>query len=216
MDRSGSGPKKEAELRNSAVTSQPPIIVPNRHTHTHTWDPCKPAGILTSLSHKDDVVQAWLEGPVPEVQSDVEGLAPANKEATGADLVCMVLHIVPGALEVGEGHLQPCDGTARANQRAGMWGLVQSCPPLSSCANLEKKLNLSELSFQAGKRESMIRAFQDLCEDKMDFPCGSDSEGSACSVGDQGSISGLGRSPGEGNDNPLQYSYLENLMDRGA
>ena len=34
--------------------------------------------------------------------------------------------------------------------------------------------------------------------------------------GDAGSIPGLGRSPGEGNDNPLQYSYLENPMDRGA
>ena len=155
MGRSGSGPKKEAELRNSAVTSQPLIIAPNRHTHTHTHRPCKPARVLTSLSHKDDVVQAWLEGPVPEEQGDVEGLAPANKEAVGADLLCTVPHIVPGALEVSEGHLQPCDGTVRENKRAGLWGLVQSCPPLSSCANLEKKLNLSELSFRVGKIESI-------------------------------------------------------------
>ena len=39
---------------------------------------------------------------------------------------------------------------------------------------------------------------------------------SAFNVGDPGSISGLGRSPGEGNGNPLQYSCLENSMDRGA
>ena len=39
---------------------------------------------------------------------------------------------------------------------------------------------------------------------------------SACSVGDLGSIPGLERSPGEGNGNPLQYSCLENSMDRGA
>ena len=39
---------------------------------------------------------------------------------------------------------------------------------------------------------------------------------SACSAGDPGSIPGLGRSPGEGNGNPLQYPYLDNLMDRGA
>ena len=39
---------------------------------------------------------------------------------------------------------------------------------------------------------------------------------STCSAGDPGSISGLGRSPGEGNSNPLQYSCLENPMDRGA
>ena len=39
---------------------------------------------------------------------------------------------------------------------------------------------------------------------------------SACNAGDLGSIPGPGRSPGEGNGNPLQYSCLENPMDRGA
>ena len=39
---------------------------------------------------------------------------------------------------------------------------------------------------------------------------------SACNAGDPGSIPGLGRSSGEGNGNPLQYSCLENTMDRGA
>ena len=39
---------------------------------------------------------------------------------------------------------------------------------------------------------------------------------SACNAGDLGSIRGLGRSPGEGNGNPLQYSCLENSMDRGV
>ena len=50
----------------------------------------------------------------------------------------------------------------------------------------------------------------------MDFPCSSVSKEFACSAGDLGSIPGLGRSPGEGNGNPLQYHCLENLMDRGA
>ena len=50
----------------------------------------------------------------------------------------------------------------------------------------------------------------------MGFPCSSVSEESACSAGDPGSIPGLGRSPGEGNGNPLQYPRLENLMDRGT
>ena len=45
------------------------------------------------------------------------------------------------------------------------------------------------------------------------FPGGSDGKASACSAGDLGSIPGLGRSPGEGNGNPLQYSCLENFMD---
>ena len=48
------------------------------------------------------------------------------------------------------------------------------------------------------------------------FPGSSDSKASACSVGDPGSILGLGRSPGEANGNPLQYSCLENPMDGGA
>ena len=44
----------------------------------------------------------------------------------------------------------------------------------------------------------------------------SDGKESACNVGDPGSIPGSGRSPGEGIGNPLQYSCLENPMDRGA
>ena len=49
----------------------------------------------------------------------------------------------------------------------------------------------------------------------MGFPCGSAGKESACNAGDMGSIPGLGRSPGEGNGNPLQYSCLENSVDRG-
>ena len=48
------------------------------------------------------------------------------------------------------------------------------------------------------------------------FPGGSDSKESACNAEDPGSIPGLGRLPGEGNDNLLQYSCLENAMDRGT
>ena len=48
------------------------------------------------------------------------------------------------------------------------------------------------------------------------FPSGSDGKESACDVGDPGSIPGLVRSPREGNGNPVQYSCLENPMDRGA
>ena len=46
------------------------------------------------------------------------------------------------------------------------------------------------------------------------FPGGSEDKASACNAGDPGSIPGLGRSPGEGNGNPLQYSCLEYPMDR--
>ena len=48
------------------------------------------------------------------------------------------------------------------------------------------------------------------------FPGSSDGIESACIVGDPGCIPGLGRSPGEGNDYPLQYSFLENPMNTRA
>ena len=48
------------------------------------------------------------------------------------------------------------------------------------------------------------------------FPAGSDSKESTCNAGDLGSVPGLGRSAGELNGNPLQYSCLENSMNRGA
>ena len=50
----------------------------------------------------------------------------------------------------------------------------------------------------------------------MGFPGGSDYKESVCNARDEGSILGLGRSPGEGNGTPLQYSCPENPKDRGA
>ena len=50
----------------------------------------------------------------------------------------------------------------------------------------------------------------------LGFPGGSEVKASACDAGDLGLIPGLGRSPGEGNGNPLQYSCLENPMERGT
>ena len=51
---------------------------------------------------------------------------------------------------------------------------------------------------------------------KKDFPGNSDGKASAYNAADPGSIPGSGRSPGVGNGNLLQYSCLENSMDRGA
>ena len=60
-----------------------------------------------------------------------------------------------------------------------------------------------------------------LAASSTDFPVlsflsGSDSKESVCNAGDLGLIPGSRRSPGEGNDYPLQYSWLKNSMDRGA
>ena len=51
---------------------------------------------------------------------------------------------------------------------------------------------------------------------KIRCPCGSDGKEFACNAGGPGLTPGWGRSPGEGNGNPLRYSCLENSMDRGA
>ena len=50
----------------------------------------------------------------------------------------------------------------------------------------------------------------------MGFPGSSVVENSPANAGDWGSVPGSGRSPGEGNNNPLWYSYIGNPMDRGA
>ena len=50
----------------------------------------------------------------------------------------------------------------------------------------------------------------------LGFPGDSDGKESACNAGDQGSVPGLEKSPGEGSGYPLQYSCLKNSMDRGA
>ena len=55
-----------------------------------------------------------------------------------------------------------------------------------------------------------------MYNDVWGFPGVSDSKVSTCKAGDLGSIPGLGRSPGEGNGYPLQYSGLENLINRGG
>ena len=68
------------------------------------------------------------------------------------------------------------------------------------------------LSMQGTPVPSLARELRSL----MDFPGDSDSKVSVYNAGDLGSIPELGRFPGEGNSNPLQYSCLENPMDGGA
>jgi len=63
---------------------------------------------------------------------------------------------------------------------------------------------------------SLFMDCQHLVSIFMGFPGGSDGKESTCNVGDLDSIPGWGRSPGGGHGNPLQYSCLENPMDRGA
>ena len=67
---------------------------------------------------------------------------------------------------------------------------------------------------ECGKRYGFV--IERNCRAMLGFPGGSDGKESPCSAGDLGWIPGLGRSPREGNRNPLQYSCLENPMGGGA
>ena len=70
--------------------------------------------------------------------------------------------------------------------------------------------------WEEGEMEEFTCSFSWVSISSLDFPGGSDGQESACNAGDLGLIPGLGRSPGEGNGNLLQYSCLVNPMDRGA
>ena len=78
---------------------------------------------------------------------------------------------------------------------------------------------LEKVSFHSSTKEGQSQRMLKLphnCIHLKYFPSGSEGRASACSVGDLGSMPGLGRSPGEGSGNPLQYSCLENPTDGEA
>ena len=79
-----------------------------------------------------------------------------------------------------------------------------------------KGCTVAQFSVISGKDLSVDIAFLHTFTHTLYFPGGSDGKASACNAGDPGLIPGSGRSPGEGNGNPFQYSYLEYSMDRGA
>ena len=75
--------------------------------------------------------------------------------------------------------------------------------------------------FDPGLRQSLVQELENprgnsFPSGSEGFPGGSDGKESTCNVGDPGSMTRLGRSPGGEDDNPLQYSCLEKPMDRGA
>ena len=80
---------------------------------------------------------------------------------------------------------------------------------MKSCCTCEMQGAVATLGRdEVGKREEL-----DMKQQPKGFPGGSDGKASACNAGDLGSIPGLGRSLGEGNGSPLQYSCLENPRD---
>ena len=76
------------------------------------------------------------------------------------------------------------------------------------CCNVLRK--------SANRSSKAMKVMKQARADYWGFPGVSDGKESACNAGDPGLIPGLGRSPGEGNGNPLQHPCLGNPMDRGA
>ena len=80
--------------------------------------------------------------------------------------------------------------------------------------HLGRSISIFAIYFEVNPKK--VKWFNGWIEEWKGFPGGSDDTESACNVGEPGLIPGSERSPGEGNGNPLQYSCLENPMDKGA
>ena len=119
---------------------------------------------------------------------------------------------------MSQGSLQhPCNQETCALVRlhidvCGWWTRV----PDTSHPRMHQYFLLSSLCLGKRTRVNQWGLLRFLIALTSDFPGSSDSKQSACNAGPPGLISGLGRAPGEGNDNPLQYSCLDNSMDIGA
>ena len=94
--------------------------------------------------------------------------------------------------------------------------LLYSLDRLQGCFLIRATMSTAAIKLLYMSLRLLCRHFSCFIYIHMGFPNGSDGKASAHSAGDPGLIPELGRSPGEGNGNPLQYSCLENSMDRGA
>ena len=102
--------------------------------------------------------------------------------------------------------------------RKSIHSIITLCCAFPGAASGERNLKKRSLSL-LNWTQDFITVFHGCCGQisaVLGFPGCSESKESAGDAGGPGSISGLGRSPGEGNDYPLQDSCLEHLMDRGA
>ena len=100
------------------------------------------------------------------------------------------------------------------------WFMIYTCQILWSISNQKEILKKSRSNIITWNNLTIRNSFSFFLvfstKSLWGFPGGSDSKESDCSVGDPGSIPGSGRSPRERNGYPLQYSCLENSMDREA
>ena len=124
-------------------------------------------------------------------------------------------HLTWRSHEQGRFHNCYRDHVARAR---AIWGICKRGSHLSAWWRwhaIGRFRLLPKTKWKPLKSSKQMSYFRVLSK-RMGFPGGSDGKESACNVGDPGSIPGLGRVPGEGNAYPVQYSCLENSMNRGT
>ena len=137
-----------------------------------------------------------VQGCTPLLPSGPAGIPHGHREQGTKAHACMGTAASPQPLVPWP----LCGQEARVSKpRSGAAHLLGACILLFSSAHLLCNVEGAGWHFQV-----------------VWFPCGSDGKASVYNVGDPSSIPGLGRSPGEGNGNPLQYYCLENLMARRA
>ena len=95
------------------------------------------------------------------------------------------------------------------------WAALRSTTRISRLDCMSSKHLTLDFSGRLSQHNPLCTAFSHSLN-LEGIPCGSDGKESACNARDPGSVPRFGRSPGEGYGNPLQYSSLENPMDRGV
>ena len=127
----------------------------------------------------------------------------------------------------GEGKGNPLQYSCLENPMTGEPGRLHTIHGIENsqmgvCDSTTTTIKCRPIFFKKNKNlssqqiENQIPVLHQFTSDTGGFPGGSEGKESACSEGDSCSIPGPGRSPGEGNGNPLQYSGLKNPVDRGA
>ena len=162
----------------------------NTHTHTHTHTHLLPYSLLPLPSCRCQVASVVSDSMRPHRRQPTRLPGPWDSPGKNTGVGCHFL-------------LQ-CKSLSRVQLLAIPWTAAYQAP---------LSMGFSRQEYWNGVPLPSLAPF--LLSAKY-FPGGSDDKKSACNVGDLGLIPELGRSPGEGNSYPLQYSGLENSMDRGA
>ena len=133
--------------------------------------------------------------------------------------------LIPGSgrsPRVKNGNLLQYSWLENSMNRGAWWANPWSCKESDTTMHAHRqrkgphlKLTFCHRARQSGSTHTRTELGLTFTE-RLGFPGGSDGRESTCNVGDAGSIPGLGRAPGKGSDNPLQYSGLENSMGRRA